>query len=305
MKRILIGLVALVVAILIALAVALRASLPVLDGERTLAGLSAPVEVTRDDLGVPTVRGSNRIDVARATGFLHAQDRFFQMDLLRRLAAGELAALFGAVALDTDQRRRVHGLRTVAKAAVAAMTPAERDVLHAYSAGVNAALEQLFVPPPEYLLIRGKPQRWRPEDTVLAVHAMFLRLSDGDAMAELRKGLLFECLPEPVAEFLSSSDPEWAAAVDGGALRSVAMPAIADFDLRALGGADFDTGRSVSQTLALDPDLPAGASNAWVVSGTRTAHGHALVANDMHLVLQLPNIWYRMRLLVDGGAGPR
>jgi penicillin amidase len=123
-------------------------------------------------------------------------------------------------------------------------------------------------------------------------------------MAEMRKGLLFECLPEPVAAFLSSHDPEWAAPVDDGALPTAPMPVPGDFDLSALEGVDFDTGRTLAQTLALDPDLPGGASNAWVVSGTRTAHGHALVANDMHLVLGLPNVWYRMRLVLEGGAEP-
>jgi penicillin amidase len=120
----------------------------------------------------------------------------------------------------------------------------------------------------------------------------------------MRKGLLFECLPEPVAAFLSSYDPEWAAPVDGGVLPRAPMPEAADFDLRALEGVDFDTGRTLAETLVLDPDLPGGASNAWVVSGTRTTHGHALVANDMHLALALPNIWYRMRFVVAGGAEP-
>jgi penicillin amidase len=304
MKRTLIAAAGLIVALVIGATVSLRASLPVLDGERRLAGLAAAVVVTRDGLGVPTVRGRTRVDAARATGFLHAQERFFQMDLLRRLAAGELAALFGAAAVDSDRRNRVHGLRQVSKAAVVAMTASEREVLAAYVAGVNAGIAQLTVRPPEYLLLRSSPEPWRPEDTVLVVHAMFLRLSDGNAMAEMRKGLLFECLPEPVAAFLASSDPDWAATVDGGVLSAAPTPVAADFDLRTLKGMDFDTGRSVAQTLAIDPSLPGGASNAWVVAGSRTTHGHALVANDMHLSLGLPNVWYRQRLVVDGGSGP-
>ena len=218
MKRVLVGIGIFLLVLVVVATVALRASLPILEGEQMLMGLAAPVSVSRDDLGIPTVRGRTRRDVARATGFLHAQDRYFQMDLLRRVASGELAALFGAAALDLDQRRRVHGLRRVAKAAVNALSPDDRDLLAAYVEGVNAGIGQLRVPPPEYLLIRSTPEPWRPEDTMLAIHAMFFTLSDGDAEDEMRNGILFECLPDPVAEFLTAYDPEWAAPVDGGTL---------------------------------------------------------------------------------------
>ena len=93
----------------------LHASLPALDGKLTVAGLAAPVQITRDALGVPTVTGASRIDVARATGFLHAQDRFFQMDLLRRSGAGEVAELFGPAAVPFDRSRRLHGFRRIAE----------------------------------------------------------------------------------------------------------------------------------------------------------------------------------------------
>src|SRR5262245_34051069 len=102
----------------------LHASLPALDGARPLPGLSAPVKVERDALGVPTLTGASRLDVARATGFVHAQDRFFQMDLLRRSAAGELAELFGPGAVSIDQRRRLHGFRQLAGRVLAQFTPA-------------------------------------------------------------------------------------------------------------------------------------------------------------------------------------
>lgn len=307
MKRVLLGLsglLVLVAGVALAALLALRASLPQLAGQRVLPALAAPVQVTRDALGVPTLTGSSRLDVARATGFVHAQDRFFQMDLLRRAAAGELAELFGGAALEHDRQVRVHGLRAVARRAVAALSDAHRALLGAYVEGVNAGLDALTLPPPEYLLLRSTPRPWRAEDTVLAVHAMFLRLSDPLAMDELRKGLLYECLPAPVADFLAAHDPQWAAPVDGGALEAAPLPSAGVYDLRALGELDFDPGRSVVQTLALDTDLPGGASNAWVVAGARTAHGHALVANDMHLALQLPNIWYRMRLVVTGTTAP-
>src|SRR5882757_9963788 len=110
----------------------MRGSLPQLDGTRTLAGLSAPVRVERDALGVPTITGATRADVARATGFVHAQDRFFQMDLLRRSGAGELAEIFGAVALPLDRAHRLHGFRPTAVKVVAALPAEQRAVLDAY-----------------------------------------------------------------------------------------------------------------------------------------------------------------------------
>jgi penicillin amidase len=116
----------------------MRGSLAQLDGVQTVSGLAAAVTITRDALGVPTITGASRRDVARATGFVHAQDRFFQMDLLRRRGAGELAELFGRAALSLDQEARRHGFRRTAAQVLTQANPADRDLLSAYTAGVNA-----------------------------------------------------------------------------------------------------------------------------------------------------------------------
>src|SRR6478672_12566969 len=158
----------------------LHNSLPILDGQARIAGLRQPVSVTRDGLGIPTIRGASREDVARATGFLHAQDRFFQMDLARRRAAGELAELVGASALPVDRRARLHRFRAEARQAVSLLRPQDRDVLRAYVGGVNAGLAQLSVPPFEYLLLRQRPANWAEEDTLLVVLSMFLTLQDSE-----------------------------------------------------------------------------------------------------------------------------
>ncbi|HZM47287.1 MAG TPA: penicillin acylase family protein [Burkholderiales bacterium] len=280
----------------------LRLSLPVVDGEVALAGLSAPVTVERDAQGVPTVRGASRIDVARATGFLHAQDRYFQMDLLRRQAAGELSALFGPRALDIDRRQRLHRMRNLAERTLNGLSANERALVAAYTDGVNEGLARLTVRPPEYLLLRASPQPWRPEDTVLAVHAMFFQLADAPAGYEARSAALRDCVPGPVAAFLAGNDAAWAAPVDGGTLEVSPLPEAASYDLRRLPGLDFGP-RSFEAMLAADPDHPAG-SNSWAVAGSRTRDGRALVANDMHLKLRVPNIWYRMRLIVDSATAP-
>src|SRR5690606_16872127 len=124
-------------------------------------------------LGVAVVKASDETDLARGIGFLHAQERFFQMDLLRRSAAGEIAALVGDAALEFDRSRRMHGLRSVARSIVEGLAAKDRDLLDAYAEGVNAGLGALAARPFEYFLLRSKPAPWMPEDTLLVVHAMF------------------------------------------------------------------------------------------------------------------------------------
>ena len=138
-----------------------RASLAQLDGTAAIAGLSANVRVDRDALGVPTISGSTREDVARALGFLHAQDRFFQMDLQRRQPAGELSGLVGPRAMDADQEMRVHRFRDVAQRALHGTDKSYRTILEAYADGVNAGLSALGAPPFEYLVLRATPEPWR------------------------------------------------------------------------------------------------------------------------------------------------
>ena len=156
----------------------IRASLPLLDGASVVAGLGAPVTVARDALGVPTLRGQTRADVSRALGWLHAQERFFQMDLLRRSAAGELAELFGAAAVPRDRATRIHGFRRLAQTVLARLPAPERLQLDADTAGVNSGLAALRAHPFEYLVLRTPPQPWRAEDSLLVVYAMTLDLQD-------------------------------------------------------------------------------------------------------------------------------
>jgi len=284
-----------------------RASLPRIDGELKLAGLSAPVTVERDALGVPTIRATSRPDVARALGFLHAQDRFFQMDLLRRSAAGELSALFGPLALDADKRVRVHRFRHVAGRVVARATAEERAVLTAYTEGVNAGLAALGAKPWEYLVLRTDPVPWVPEDTVLVIDAMFLDLQHGDGSYESDVGLVHDLLPQPVAELLAPIGTELDAPIVGAPMAMPPIPGPEVFDLRkeppveypkaaALAPSPFPAEEEAGERLALG-------SNNWAVSGAHTADGHALFANDMHLGLRVPNIWYRASLVRPDGAG--
>ena len=273
-----------------------RRSLPVLDGEVTAAGLKGGVTLERDARGAVTISGRDRTDLAFALGFAHAQDRLFQMDLLRRASAGELSALLGAGTLPTDRELRVHRFRSVAHAAVAAATPAERALLEAYAAGVNAGAEGLRARPFEYLLLRAEPERWQPEDSVLVVLTMFLQLQEADGHRKIERGLIQSALPASAAAFVYADAVDWDAALDGSHRAAPVIPAAADYDLRSLGNLDFGPpGRG-------DRSRSAAGSNNWAVSGKRTASGAALVANDMHLGIRAPNTWYRARLKVAGGG---
>jgi penicillin amidase len=158
---------------------AASASLPSLDGTRRLPGLSTSVTIERDALGIPSISGRGRDDLARATGFVHAQERYFQMDLARRFAAGELAAILGRQALPIDRTLRLHRLRAVAVEALRRASPGEQQALEAYTAGVNEGLDALGAVPPEYLLLRSDPAPWRPEDSLLAIAYMYVGLQHG------------------------------------------------------------------------------------------------------------------------------
>lgn len=282
-------------------------SLPALDGEIPVAGLSAPVTIERDSYGVPTITGNNRLDVARATGFVHGQDRFFQMDLLRRSTAGELAELFGAVAVNLDEQRRRHRLREVARQVIDRTNPPERAMLEAYAEGVNAGLEALSIMPFEYLVVRTDPEPWRAEDIVLGNLAMFFELTDFDASGESGHAALRDGLPEDLGQFMFAPGNRWDAPLLGDAWEVPAIPGPGSCDLRGTttGPAPATTPAASARGAALriELDEPAAGSNSWAVAGHIAADGRAMVANDMHLGLDLPNTWYRVRLIV-GGDGP-
>lgn len=297
MKRVIQIVIVLVVALFAAAYLAVRASLPELQGELAGEGLTNSVTIERDALGVPTVRGENRLDVAWATGFLHAQDRFFQMDLLRRSTAGELSALIGPAALDIDRARRLHRMRQRAQDAWTRLTLAEQRLIRVYTSGVNAGLARLRVRPFEYLMLRSTPAAWRMEDTILVNFAFFFELNDYEAYRELTFARLKDGLPAAVHDFITARGSEWDAPMIGAPFEVPPVPGPAGCDLRST--SDLVT-RSTNHPLPILIEQPMAGSNGWAVAGRRSATGKAMVANDMHLDLRVPNIWYRMRLVVDG-----
>jgi len=270
----------------------LNRSLPVLEGEFQIAGISAPATIARDKAGIPTITAVNRPDLAFATGFAHAQDRYFQMDLMRRKAAGELSELFGVAALDLDRRNRWHRFRARASEILAKIPTTEAAILKAYTAGVNEGLGQLGARPFEYLVIREAPQPWTEVDSILVGYAMFLELNDDRAIRDVRRGLVQQVLPQSVFDWLYPQGTAWDAPMLGNARPAVPVPDAATFTVAA---SSAGIGTPPANNEALIPG-----SNNWAIAGDLTSTGRAIVANDMHLGITVPNIFYRARLRVSG-----
>jgi penicillin amidase len=305
-----------VVAVLVSAAVglawwAMRQSLPQLDGAADAPALAAAASIERDAAGRPVITAASREDLAFATGYAHAQDRFFQMDLSRRLAAGELSEVFGAAALETDTRSRRFGFRAVARRVIEAAPVDERAVVEAYTRGVNAGLHSLRARPWEYLLLRASPRDWLPEDSVLVVHSMWWQLQYGAITAEIDRRRLehaaaASATPEAahrLIAFVYAGHSDWdtpnysaeapcvqAACTDSARVLTQPFPALLRFAV-------------TPSTAGVDGAADARpGSNNWAVAGLHTRSGTALVANDMHLDLGVPAVWYPARLRVTGAA---
>jgi len=278
----------LVVMVLVAAAVAVAVAwrrLPEHRGQARLAGLAAPVTVRRDELGVPHIEARSELDAWAAVGYCHAQDRFFQMELARRLVSGRLAELVGAAALPLDRENRVLGLARLARAQLDALPRPERDVLEAYSRGVNEGLAATGRPV-EAILLGLEPEPWRPLDTLLVLKYMEKLLGlDGD---ELDRHRVAERVGPEVAAFVQDFQGMDATTIlPDRAPRAPAPPA----------GPSGPSGPVPPGALA--PEAVRG-SNAWVVAGRLTKSGKPLLANDTHLAAAVPSIWYQAHVRFPG-----
>ena len=224
LKRLLLALIAFVLLLALAAYGLLRASLPTLHGELPLPGLQDEVDIERDGNGTVTVRAGNALDSARALGFVHAQERYFEMDLLRRSAAGELSALFGPMALDADRKARVHRLRARIQSNFAQMAGPDAAVLQAYADGANAGLAELSARPWPYLLLNTQPEPWRAEDSFLVGYAMFFDLQDETNEREFKLWQLQSALPEPIYALLTRTQSAWDAPLYGLPETAMALP---------------------------------------------------------------------------------
>ncbi|TMO68734.1 penicillin acylase family protein [Pseudoalteromonas aurantia] len=282
-KRILAGLVLLVLATTAALYGVLSLSLPSLDGTGTSNGINAATTVERDALGQAVITAQSREDAAYGLGFAHGQDRFFQMDLLRRNAAGELSELFGSAAIELDKTMRFHQLRKRSEYIVAHLPYDQQQVLAAYTQGVNEGRVQAGFQSFEYLLSGGPVKAWRSEDSILVIFSMYLDLQS--ANFERDKALIYleHTFGKAMREFVLQPSIHQAA-LDGSVLPTRQVP-IPQLDI-SLARADIHDIGSINLY----------GSNNWAVTGALTSSGKAMLSDDMHLGLAVPSIWYRAQL---------
>jgi penicillin amidase len=293
-----------------------RDSLPILDGQIALPGLRAPVEVLIDAHGVPAAYARDQEDAWFAAGVLHARDRRWQMELYRRVTLGRLSEVLGDTTIPFDQRVLTLGLRDAAKAEWDRAVPSLRQALERYAAGVNAASAELVgrKRPPEFQLLGITPPAWEPIDSLAVGRLLAWRLAENH-QAELVRGALSAKFGEAAARELMRAD-------------SSSTPAIIANN-RSNSGSDpnLDTANSGSDPnldtakLGSDPNLYArnrgltpnlrglewlsagarrGNSNNWVLAAGKTRAGRPILANDPHLQIEFPSVWYEMHLVAAG-----
>jgi penicillin amidase len=307
-------------------------ALPQLDGEIQISGLQQEVTVMRDVRGVPHIRAQNKQDLYFAQGYVMAQDRLWQMDVLRRASAGELSEIFGSATVAIDRRFRVLGFRAAAERDALNGEPAFRADVEAFARGVNQFIDTHQSELPfEFTLLRYKPRRWEPADTLLIVAYMYESLSSSWRWDLNRARVAPKLGPERAAFFYDQSSPYDRPIVGASPQASqtsrVNLPRLGDDEsqhqriaaaptgvtsISDTGYRDLQTQQSstpenglwsVAQSILdhFDDGVRSGiGSNNWVVSGAHTASGKPLLANDTHLMLGVPDIWYLIQLSAPG-----
>jgi penicillin amidase len=257
-------------------------------GTVTGLGLRAPVRILRDARGVPHIRAASLHDAAFAEGYVTGSDRLFQIDVTRRYVLGTLSEMFGPTTIDADENARVVDVRGIADREYAHLSPADRDELDAFAAGVNAAAQHEPAPP-EYRALLSHFVPWRPQDSLAVGFAVVLDLTDSWYNVIARDAARQEVGPRADAAFFSLTDPAYPITTTGGTPVSVPpLPPLAGVRARP---AVAWNGDNLHDVLG---------SNEWVAGAERTATGRALLANDPHLARRIPGIWYLVDIEAPG-----
>ena len=279
-----------------------RSPLPELDGTISVQGISGPVSVIRDNHGVPTIEAATLDNLFFAQGYVTAQDRLFQMDLLRRAAAGELSEIVGNIALKHDRQQRILGLRAATEKGLQTVTPEDRQHFDAYARGVNAYIDSHRDRLPlEFSLLHYSPRPWKIHDSLVIGYQMVETLSTSPQAALTREKVLARLGPELTADLYVNSS--WLDHPPTAPASSANSPPPASEHVPA--GTVPTSGSRTADAARLsiwlqphfrnDDPAPLG-SNNWVVSGAHTISGKPLLSNDMHLGHQMPNLWYEAHL---------
>ena len=308
-------------------------SLPKLDGNSATYHVTQPTQLSRDSLGHAVVNADNLFDAAYALGFAHGQDRFFQMDLQRRAASGNLSAWIGSAALDIDKNARFHQFEQRAQTVFENLPSKQQELLIRYAHGVNEAIDEYTTLPFEYIAAGMEITQWRPTDSILVIYSMYLDLQDGQVKLDLARTALKDTFGDDIYRFITQQS-HFQAALDGSELPLSDAPIpeypsqfkAADESKNKSENSDTQAynNRSINGLLPndlarytgaryADPlytrarynsarysykgiELPEIGSNNYAVSGDITPTGAGLLANDMHLSLRVPVIWYRTQL---------
>lgn len=273
-----------------------HSALPQLDGKLQVAGLASAVTVTRDSHGVPTIEGASLGDLFFAQGFVTAQDRLWQMDMMRRVASGELSEILGEDTVAIDREQRILGLRVAARKSMEMASPQDRSFFEAYARGVNAYMARHSRHLPlEFRILGYAPKPWLPEDSVVIANQMVKDLNYHyffDALE--REKILAKLGPELTADLYVNRS--WHDRPPTVMRDNLAQP-----DENSPDSEDDEDDEGPDNAVTQVPsapslDAPVNGSNDWVVSGAHTVTGKPLLSNDMHLGHQMPNLWYEAHL---------
>ncbi len=301
-KWLLAGTLILLLAIGAALYFTLTLSLPTLDGNSHTFHVENNTSLKRDALGQAVIHADDLADAAYALGFAHAQDRFFQMDLQRRSASGGLSEWVGKRALELDKRVRFHQFEQRAHVVFNNLPERQKNLLVRYAHGVNDALDEFTAPPFEYLAAGVDIQQWRPTDSILVIYSMYLDLQGSQIDIDMARQALLETFGEDIYRFITQPSHHQAA-LDGSEIPKSTQPvppypeylnAKVDGALPHL--ASLTNLTNLTNSTYNGTELPDIGSNNWAVTGKLTQTGAGLLANDMHLGLRVPIIWYRAQL---------
>ncbi len=277
-----------------------RSTVPPLDGQLALAGLKAPVEILFDRFGIPHVYARDPEDAWMTVGYLHARERAWQMEVYRRATGGRLSELFGPATLRADKRFLALGLRRAASAEWQSATPSVRTALQRYADGVNAGMRAMgrWGRPPEFQLLRLAPEPWTPVDSLAVARLLAWRLAE-NRRGELVRGLLSRSIGAAAANALMGPLPPGAPTIVQTGTEERARSTSVSADL-AGPVARLDAPALPPGLEWLDITARAGGSNSWVIAGSRTASGRPLLANDPHLGVEMPSIWYEVHVIAAG-----
>ena len=277
-----------------------RSALPQLDGSLMVKALSAPVTVIRDAHGVPAIEASTLEDLFLAQGYVTAQDRLWQMDVMRRFASGELSEVLGEATLEIDREQRILGLRAAARKSLQMASPRDRSYFEAYAHGVNAYIEdRVGRLPIEFRILNYRPKPWQPEDSIVVANEMVKDLNFYTFREQLgREKILAKLGPELTSDLYVNRS--W-----HDRPPTVMREDLNDQQNQGDSDEDDDEGPDNSVTQKRDAGAAiwtrgapsaANGSNDWVIAGSHTVTGKPLLSNDMHLGHQMPNLWYEAHL---------